>query len=218
MLSSTINIEDIKIKIPSNIIISGPSTSGKTTFLLKLLHEKDDMFTPKPRSVLYAYGQHGDHIEKLRNMTNITLFNGVPDEATIDNLPPHSVLIFDDLMLNITEQFLSHIFTRKSHHKKICTIFLCQNLFEKKVKVPRINSHYIVLLNSPAAQLSIRTLGTMLFPRNLDFFLQAYKSACSRKYGYLFIDLAPNSDPLLRLRTNIFKDDEKHIFLPIKNY
>ena len=214
---SVFNEDELKIKIPANMIISGPTNSGKTSFLIKMLEQMDYVFTPKPSMVLYAYGQHGDHISKLQKMDNLKLFNGVPDDAIVDSLPAYSIVVFDDLMLNISEQYINHLFTRKSHHRKLCCIFLCQNLFEKKVKVPRINSHYIVLLNSPASQLAIRTLGSMLFPRNLDYFLQSYKSACSRKFGYLFIDLAPNSDPLLRLRTNIFKDEEKHVFLPINN-
>ena len=134
-------------------------------------------------------------------------------------MPKNSIIILDDLMLNITNNFLTHLFTRKLHHKQIGCIFLTQNLFEKNIKVARNNSQYIVLMNSPSAALSIRTLGTQLFPRQLDYFLSAYKRACSKRFGYLFIDVSTSSDPILRLRTNIFKDDdEKIIFIPSKPF
>jgi len=58
----------------------------------------DKVFTPKPVTVLYAYGQHGDHISKLQKMTKVKLYNGVPDDAIIDTLPPYSIVVFDDLM------------------------------------------------------------------------------------------------------------------------
>src|SRR5262249_32100487 len=135
----------------------------------------------------------------------IIVYEGVPDDHILNNLAKCSIVIMDDLMLNISENFLTHLYTRKSHHKQLAVIFLTQNLFEKKLKTARNNSHYIILMNSPSAVLSIRNLGSQLFPRQLNFFLDAYKSACSRKFGYLFIDLSPNSDPILRLRTNIFK-------------
>jgi len=63
--------------------------------------------------------------------------------------------------------------------------------------------------------LSVRNIGVQLFPRQLDYFLDAYRQATRHPYGYLVIDMHASSDPTLRLRTNIFKDDEeKLIFIP----
>ena len=70
---------------------------------------------------------------------------------------------------------------------------------------------YIVLLRAPNSALAIRNLGVQLFPRQLDFFMDAYRQATREKYSYLFVDLHPASDPLLRLRTNIFKEDDDYI-------
>ena len=210
------NLVQLKIKLPFGMIISGPSTSGKTTFMAKLLDQSDDMFEPSPSKIVYAYGQFNNLITKLQNK-GIIVHEGVPTDELINSLPKNSIIILDDLMLNLTSNFLTHLFTRKLHHKQLGCIFLTQNLFEKNLKVARDNSQYIVLMNSSSAARSIRTLGSQLFPRQLDYFLSAYKSACSKKFGYLFIDLAPSSDPVLRLRTNIFKDDdEKIIFIPSK--
>ena len=207
------NENEIKFKIPSTLLISGPSSSGKTTFLLKLIEESKYLFNPNPSNIFYAYGQYHKDVTYLQRK-GVRVFAGVPDETLVDSLPPYTILIFDDLMINMPEEFLSSLFTRKSHHQKLACIFLTQNLFDKKLKVARNNSHYIVLMNSPSALLSIRNLGSQLFPKNLSYFLDAYKKACQKRFGYLLIDLSPYSDQSLRLRTNIFKDDEKIIFLP----
>jgi hypothetical protein len=62
-------------------------------------------------------------------------------------------------------------------------------------------------MRAPNNALAIRNLGVQLFPRQLDYFLEAYREATKEPYSFLFIDLHPSSDPILRLRTNIFKED-----------
>jgi hypothetical protein len=144
---------------------------------------------------------------------------GVPSDELIDRMPRPLLLIFDDLMiqLNNKREILADIFTRKSHHSNISVIFIVQNLFEKSMKIVRDNSHYIILLNSQSAALQIRSLGSQLFPGNgLKYFLDSYRQAVTeKKFGYLLIDSHPASDSSLRLRTDIFKENEfSTLFLP----
>jgi hypothetical protein len=90
-----------------------------------------------------------------------------------------------------------------------------QNLFERKIRIARQNAQYIVLMRSPNAMLSIRNIGTQLFANQIAFFLDSYKKATAELYGYLLIDLHAASNLALKLRTQIFKDDEGIvIFLP----
>jgi hypothetical protein len=79
--------------------------------------------------------------------------------------------------------------------------------------VARINAQYLILMRAPNAALSIRNIGTQLFPRQLEYFLNAYRNATALSYGYLMVDLHAGSDPLLRLRTNIFKNEEKTLYI-----
>jgi hypothetical protein len=79
--------------------------------------------------------------------------------------------------------------------------------------VARNNSQYIVLMSAPNAVLQVKNLGIQLFPREVNFFMGAYKDAIdSQKYGYLFLDLHPASRPELRVRTKIFSDDKEKVF------
>lgn len=56
-------------------------------------------------------------------------------------------------------------------------------------------------------------LGSQLFPKQLDFFLDAYNKATVNPYGYLMIDMHPRTHPALRLRSNIFPGEEQTVYI-----
>jgi hypothetical protein len=143
----------------------------------------------------------------------VPVYAGVPSDDVLKRQPKPLLLILDDLMLEIDERNLSALFAKKSHHFLMNVIFITQNTFNAKLREARQNSHYLVLMRTPHS-LSIRNLGTQLFPGQLDFFLQSYRAATSTPFSYLLLDLHPNSDPTLKLRSNIFKDEELTIFSP----
>nr|CAD2178717.1 unnamed protein product [Meloidogyne enterolobii]CAD2197092.1 unnamed protein product [Meloidogyne enterolobii] len=208
--------KDLNFKLPFGMILSGPSSSGKSSFLLKFIADSQDLIEPKPKSVLYCFGEMNDNIPILQK-SGINVYDGVPPEDLINKFQKPLLLILDDLLLSIDEKYLSELFTKKSHHQNFAIVFVTQNLFEKKIKVARQNAQYIVLMRSPNSALSVRNIGVQLFPRQLDYFLDAYKQATNEPYGYLLIDLHASSDPALRLRTSIFKDDEEKIIFISKN-
>jgi GTPase SAR1 family protein len=51
MESLKVSEDDLKFPIPSNIIISGPSHSGKTQLVLKLVQDAEKMFIPPPKAI-----------------------------------------------------------------------------------------------------------------------------------------------------------------------
>uniref|UniRef100_A0A914LR03 Uncharacterized protein n=1 Tax=Meloidogyne incognita TaxID=6306 RepID=A0A914LR03_MELIC len=196
------------------MILAGPSSSGKSTFLLKFIADSNELIDPSPKSILYCFGEM-NNIVPLLQKSGVGVFAGVPPEELIKKYPKPLLLILDDLLLSINEKYLSELFTKKSHHQNFSIIFVAQNLFDPKIKVARQNSQYIIIMRSPNSMLSVRNIGVQLFPRQLDYFLDAYRQATRHPYGYLVIDMHASSDPTLRLRTNIFKDDEeKLIFIP----
>nr|CAD2187982.1 unnamed protein product [Meloidogyne enterolobii] len=206
----TFSNKDLNFKLPFGMILSGPSSSGKSSFLLKFISEASELIEPKPKSILYCFGEMSHNIPLLQK-SGVNVYAGVPPEELIKKFPKPLLLILDDLLLSIDEKYLSELFTKKSHHQNFAIVFVTQNLFDKKIKVARQNAQYIILMRSPNSALSIRNIGVQLFPRQLDYFLDAYKQATNIPYGYLLIDLHASSDPNLRLRTNIFKDDEEKI-------
>jgi hypothetical protein len=211
---SNFSEKELNLKLPFGLIISGPSSSGKSTFLLRFIADAPNLITPAPASILYCYGEMSSTVPILQK-SGIGVYAGVPPEEVIKRQPKPLLLILDDLLLAIEEKYLNQLFTAKSHHQNFGVVFVTQNLFEKKIRVARQNAQYLVLMRSPNAALSIRNIGSQLFGKQLEFFLDSYKQATAQPYGYLLIDMHAASSSALRLRTHIFKDDEeKIIFLP----
>lgn len=196
---------ELKFKIPSGIIIGGSSSSGKTTFLLKLLSRADEMFDPPPKEIIYAYGQFHEHVPLLKK-AGVTIVSGLPSEEFLETRARPFLLVLDDLMLSANKKYLDDLFTKKSHHQNFSVIFITQNLFDKNLVTARQNAHYLILMRAPNSALQIRTLGTQLFAGNFQYFLDSYQDATKKAYGYIVIDIHPGSLPELRLRTDIFNN------------
>lgn len=194
------------------MVVSGPSSSGKTTWLKKFIANVDRMVQPVPKQIVYAYGQYHEYVSQFERM-GITTFPGIPDDEFLQSCQKPLLLILDDLMTMTSEKYLSDLYTKKSHHENIGVVFLSQNLFDKNLKVARNNSQYIVLMKAPNSALGIRTIGSQLFPGQLTFFMDAYRRATEYPYGYVLLDMHASSNPLLRLRTNIFPGEVQTVFI-----
>lgn len=203
--------DDVKLRSPFGMIISGASSSGKTMLTLKLLSHCSEMISPSPKKILYCYGEFGEHIPALEKAGVITN-EGPPTMEMLKSQPKPFLLVLDDLMMSINPTFLADIYTKKSHHMNFSVIFLTQNTFDPRLRVPRSNSQYLVLMRAPSSALAVRTLGSQLFPGRHNGFLEAYNDATSRQFGYLLVDMHPKSSDDLRLRTNIFPSDVMTIY------
>nr|CAD2209215.1 unnamed protein product [Meloidogyne enterolobii] len=146
------------------MIISGPSSSGKSTLLLKFISEASNLIEPKPKSILYCFGEMSNIVPILQK-SGVSVYSGVPPEDLIKKYQKPLLLILDDLLMSIDEKYLSELFTKKSHHQNFGIVFVTQNLFERKIKVARQNAQYIIIMRSPNSVLSVRNIGVQLFPR-----------------------------------------------------
>lgn len=208
-----IDRNDLLFKHPFNMIVGGASGSGKTKWVWKFLENYKNLISKSINHVMYCYGVFDKQIMGLENL-GIEIFQGLPSEDILKNKAKPLLLILDDLMIDAKSKYLEMLFTRGTHHYDISVIFITQNFFSKEIKVARNNAHYLVLLRNPSGELQIRNLGIQIFPRKLDYFLEAYKSATKASFGYLLIDIHPSSSELMRLRTNIFPPEYQGIFTP----
>jgi hypothetical protein len=201
-------------KSPFTLILSGATGSGKTEWLMRFLKNYRELIDPIPNKILYCYGEMNKNILNLMG-DGIETFNGLPDTKMIKEQEKPLLLILDDLMLNANNNFLDLLFTRGSHNWNTSVIFVTQSLYGRDIKTARANSHYLVLMRNPSGQLQIRTIGTQLFPRKLNYFMEAYNDATKEPFSYLVINMHPNTHESQRLITNIFPNEAPIVYLPI---
>ena len=213
MESSRVAHEDLLFRHPFNMVVGGASGSGKTHWVCRFLRDYRQLISPPIEHVLYCYGVYNSRVIELESGGVETHF-GLPKEETIKGRRKPLLLILDDLMIEAKSAFLDLLFTRGSHHWGVSVVFITQNMFAPSLKTARNNSHYLVLLRNPSGQLQIRNLGVQLFPRRLDYFLDAYQKATARNFGYLVVDMHPSSPEITRLRTSIFSDETHYIYTP----
>jgi hypothetical protein len=216
--SPAFSSKDIKLKLPFGCVLAGPSTSGKSTFVRRLIKWSSEMCDPPPHSIAYFYGEYNPLVGELQR-SGVQVCAGAPTEEQLKQLPKPALVILDDLLYSIEQpKYLAELFSKKAHHLNLGVIMVAQDVFDKQIRVVRQNSQYIILTRAPSSALAIRNLGVQLFPGagQLHFFQDAYRQATRENYSYLFLDLHPASDPALRLRTNIFPDDTEPltIFTP----
>ena len=196
---------------PFTALISGPTGCGKTQFTLKLVRHASEMISPPPQEIVWCYGVYQD---VFNTMDNVSFVEGLPKETEFDG-NNRVLLVIDDLMHEANEK-VAQIFTKGTHHKNISVLFLTQNIFHssKHSRTMNLNSHYLVLFKNPRDVGQIGILGRQMFS-NGKFLEEAFKDATSRPYGYLLVDLKPDTEEQLRVRTNIFPAEvPQYVYVP----
>ena len=91
-----------------------------------------------------------------------------------------------------------------------------QNLLykSKQTRTMSLNAHYIVLFKNPRDAMQISTLGRQMYPGQNKFLVEAFKNATEKPFGYLLLDLKPDTDEKYRVRTNIFPDERQYVYIP----
>ena len=72
-----------------------------------------------------------------------------------------------------------------------------------------LNTHCIVMFKNPRDAGQVATLARQMYPGKSKFVVEAYKDATEEPYGYLLIDLRPETHENFRIRTKIFPDDDR---------
>ena len=210
-----------QFKHPSNSLIVGMTGSGKTQLMLRIIKNFDKIFNginKKEINVLWCYGQWHELIGiQLKKEININYHEGIPNDEILNNHKPDMIII-DDLLneMNSRKDF-ENIFIKKSHHLNISVFFLIQNLFynSKSMRTISLNCHYIILMKNPRDKSQIVSLGRQIYPYNLKFLVESYNNATENAFGYILIDLSPQTPEILRIRSRITPEENQNIFSPI---
>ena len=220
---------DIRFRQPSNILISGPSQSGKSNFIYKLLLYKNQLINPIPKTIIYVYSGQHPLVAKLiqKGVVNKVLKNLPENYETLENLisshKEHgSILVIDDALHHL-RPYLPQVFEVLSHQQNCTVVFVTQNIFVDSSNYRRIseNCHYNVIMKHARNSMKIRNFAMQMDNCNPRMVMDAYKDAVRLKkplneterpiYGYLVLDLFPFSMDITRIRTSIFPDEKEPI-------
>ena len=201
---------DARLQASANIIISGSNQSGKTVFTFKLIENAFCLISPPPEKIIYCYSEYQP--ELFSRYPDIEFHEGLPNLSEFNGNTVPILLVLDDFLSQLNEN-VSDLFTKYGHHRQISVVYITQNLFSKgqHARTMSLNSHYIILFRNTRDRTQIATLARQMYPHNPRYMIEAYNDAVSRHYGYLLIDLKPNSPDELRLRTNIVPDESPQI-------
>lgn len=117
-----------KIILPCRMMISGPTMSGKSEYIMNLIKYRDIVFTNQFERILYCIPaqssqHHYNFIQRLTNhFSDLQVVEGLPKinrDYLLDG-DGHKLVIIDDMvhdmMLSVE---MKSIFTVHSHHSKL---------------------------------------------------------------------------------------------------
>ena len=220
---------DARFQIPSNMMVVGPTSSGKTTWLKNLIKHKKEYFNVEPEALILFYSQHQKIYDEMENMMiDGKSFSGrrefpvfkkyIGAPKSVDDLKQllyefpkktAKIVVFDDQLDEIGPS-VKHLFTVLTHHLNCFTIFLSQTLFDKakELRTLSINTQYMVLFKNPRDRMSISQLAKQVFPGKVDLLNTAYfRATKSRPFGYLLLDFHQRQDDNIRIRSHIFPEE-----------
>lgn len=206
---------------PFTCVIAGPTQSGKTIFVRKLLKAPHLYIDKAPEKIVWCYGVFDEtQIDSIKNgsKNEIEFIEGLPE---MDMFSPNkqNLLILDDLMGDAGKnREVADLFTKGCHHKNISVILILQNLFHNAPIMRDIHtsSNYLVIFKNPRDSAQISFLERQCFPHWKKYLVQSYFHACSRPHGYLLIDLKQTTPNNRRLMSGIFPPEMFFYYEPVK--
>jgi hypothetical protein len=196
---------DLRFHTDRTMCVAGPTQSGKTHFVLKLLELREEIFHSKISKVKWCYGIYNvDLHQKLRQKGYETQL-GLPN---INEVEANSICVLDDLLSESeTSKDVTCMFTRAAHHLPCFIIFISQTLFPggKDARTRSLNTHYYVIFKNPRDKLQFEVLARQIAPRHSKVLLEIFEEATKNPHGYLFIDFTQECPDKFRYRTNILQ-------------
>ncbi len=204
---------DARIRVPSNILISGPTMAGKSTWIINWLDNREKLISKPIHTVLWCSGHEDTKLyENLvtRYGALIKFQVGLPSEADVELLRSrNSMLILDDLMQSsFQSEAVLKLFTQITHHYELLTILVLQNLFasgKHRLTICR-NSQYLCLFNNVLDKTIFTILGNRFIPKGGGALLTEIlmRGLEHDPYYYIFIDAHVLTSDKSRIRSDIF--------------
>jgi len=204
---------------PSTILVSGPTGSGKTKFVSDLIAHQ--IIQPSPERICWVYSEWQPLYEELSlQYSELVFIKGIPPNLLESfSSSRRNLIVLDDQMSDTgSSKELANLFTKESHHRNISVIYIVQNLFDKgkSMRTVSLNTQYLILFKNPRDKGQIGQLSRQMYPNNPTFLVHCFNDATEKRYGYLFLDLRPETEEDSRVKTDIFASDTTIIYQPLR--
>ena len=203
----------MKLKHPFTCIVSGPTGCGKTTLVKDVIIK--NIIEPAPSNIIWLFAE--DQPLYRTGLQHVKFQQGLPkDLDTTFDPSVRNLVIIDDLMTEAhSDQQMTKLFSVGSHHRNLSIIFIIHNLFHygREMRTLSLNSHYLIMFKNPRDHLQIANLARQMYPGRSQFLIEAFEDATKASHGYLLIDLKPDTDDQLRIRTGIFPSDKLIVYV-----
>ena len=200
-----------RLQHPFTCMVCGPTQCGKTRFILKLLCYANSMIFPLPERIVWFFGYYQ---ESFRNLFGeVEFVEGL--SSSLDYVDGRRTLVIIYDLMSETDDRVTKLFTKGSHHKNASVTYLSQNLChrEKENRNISLNTHYLILFKTSRDIGQILYLGRQSYPSETKFFSKVFANATSKPYGYLLIDLKTATPGELRLRTEVFPQEKRFVYI-----
>ena len=206
---------DITLKIGTAMMLAGPSSCGKSSFVKNLIMSRDILFN-KPSLNVYIVCSNVQNIyeDMVKNKNVKKIFYKMPSKNEILQIAKYgrrtggTILILDDLLTEIAKNnmLIQEIFTEMAHHQKLTVVLCVQNLFYQNgiFRTLSLNSGYLVPFKNPRDMKQINFIAYRSYAMDSEVVIKAYKDATYKPYSYLFMDFTQTTPDFLRLKTDIF--------------
>ena len=205
------NTYDMRLKSGTTITVAGPSQSGKSTLVEKIVKLRDEIFTEKITKVIWYCSYM-----PTNKIDGVTYLVGLPNDIN-DRIIPNCLVILDDLMHELSKSnMLTTLMTKAVHHLPMTLIYITLNIFQKSVdtKTRRLNTNYLFLFKNPQDKTQIDYLGRQMYPQDKNFLSLAFEDATKYPFSYLLIDSNQETPDEVRVRTNIVKESVMKVYVP----
>ena len=211
-----LQLNHFALRHPFTLMVAASTGGGKTWFVKVLLENREQWISPAPQRIIWIYGQWQPlYAEMQRIIPGIEFVKGIPaniEDEQFLNPAIRNLIVIDDLMSEASnDKRICDLFTKGSHHRNLSVICLVQNLYYqgKESRTMSLNSQYLVVFNNPRDQQQITVLARQMYPGQSEKFLNTYRMATSKPFGYLLIDLKPDTLNDKRLWPNVFQQTNK---------
>lgn len=140
---------DTRFVHPANALLVGGSGTGKTTLMIKIVKNRDEMFDTKFVEVVWHYMEWQKCYQELAESdSRVRFVEGIP---TLDQFPPNEgakLLICDDFMDSLKNPEFLQFAIKGSHHRNLSFWLLSQCIFPKNMREISLQAHYCILMKT----------------------------------------------------------------------